>query len=396
MQVVFDINPLYPPRTGIGHYTARLAENLLQDDAFQLIGAGLFNSLDSKMIHALIKAGYPDQQTNQATPSLEKQLSAIEVLRNILRSVPLVRSVKQGIANRTNIRIAKQFPDAVFWVPNYICPPVDNPSVVTIHDLSHLRFKEVHPNARIKWLEKGLADSIERATKLIAVSEFTRQEIVNLFGAKEEKIQIVSPGVGPEFFQQYTEDQLNQSRKKYHLPENYLLSVGTLEPRKNLSGLLKAFQQLPKKLRSLYPLVLVGAKGWGHNRLDEDVERLERQGELLRLGYVPQNELPLVYKNATLLAYMSIYEGFGMPIAEAMAAGVPVVCSDISAMPEVAKDTALLANPHAPESIAECLQRLIEEPEFRKKCISSGRIEAKEHTWTNSAIRLKEILLGSV
>jgi alpha-1,3-rhamnosyl/mannosyltransferase len=174
---------------------------------------------------------------------------------------------------------------------------------------------------------------------------------------------------------------------RYALPEHYLVSVATLEPRKNLLGLIKAYSQLPEDYRNAYPLVLVGGKGWHTGEITTALAKLpERQ--LVRLGYVSQADLPKIISAASVMAYPSFYEGFGMPVLEAMAAGTPVLTSDCSSMPEVSGGAAVLIDPTECDSIAEGLRNLLDCAALRERCREKGLLNATRYSWQQSSERL--------
>jgi glycosyltransferase involved in cell wall biosynthesis len=273
------------------------------------------------------------------------------------------------------------FPNHLLHVPNFILPPCANPTVVTLHDLSHLHYPQFHPRERIVYLERYLPQTLQQATRLIAVSEFVRQEIITLLGVAAERIVSVHNGVDPAF-RPYSSIELAPVLSRHGLQAgSYLLAVATLEPRKNLGRLAEAYGGLPATLRQRYPLVLVGASGWLTETLERQLAPLERSGQLRRLGYVPQEELPLIYSGAHAFAYPSLYEGFGLPVLEAMSCGIPVLTTDRASLPEVAGDAALLVNPEDVDAITAGLERLLTDHEWRTEAIQRGLQQAGRFSW---------------
>jgi alpha-1,3-rhamnosyl/mannosyltransferase len=266
--------------------------------------------------------------------------------------------------------------------------PLSLPSLTTVYDLSHLVYPECHPKARVQFLDKRLEQSIDRSDRIVTISEFSKEEIVKKFGIDRKKIFIVPPAVSNHFRREPELVELFSLRQRYQLPEQFILSICTLEPRKNLVSLVNAFKLLPTAMRKAYPLVLVGARGWGNDKLDALLIKLEQNGEVIRIGYVTQQDLPLFYRAAKMLVYVSLYEGYGMPIAEAMASGTAIITSNVSSMPEVANGSCLLVEPLDENMICEAIQGLVEDNKLRNFNIHLGLEKSEEYTWEKSSIKL--------
>ena len=241
------------------------------------------------------------------------------------------------------------------------------------------------------WLEKKLPETLQNATAIMTISEFSKKEIIEVFNIKEEKITIIPPAVSNEFRQHYSVQQVQKIRQTYQLPQQFILSVATIEPRKNLKGLLEAYKILPEALKNTYPLVVVGCNGWLSTELEPMMRSLVAKGQLIRLGYVPQQHLPIIYAAASLFIYVSHYEGYGMPIAEAMCSGVPIITSNISSMPEVAAGCAELIEPDNIEQVTLEIQELLENKLKRETLIASAKIKSAEYTWDTSARKLFQL-----
>jgi alpha-1,3-rhamnosyl/mannosyltransferase len=220
------------------------------------------------------------------------------------------------------------------------------------------------------------------------VSEFTKSELISEFSVASEQIDIVSPSVDPRFRAVFTEAELDHVRSRYKLPKNFILSVGTIEPRKNLSRLLRAYESLKDETQKEYPLVLVGASGWLTEPIEMLLLPLEKKGVVKRLGFVSSVDIPLLYKLASIMAYPSLYEGFGMPILESMASGTPVLTSNVASMPEVASGAACLIQPDDIDSIAEGLTKLLSDNVYCKDLSAKGLRVASDCDWARSADRL--------
>ncbi|KTT31898.1 hypothetical protein RSA46_04700 [Pseudomonas oryzihabitans] len=375
MKVFVSINVLKPPMTGIGRYTLHLLEQLIEHPAIEDIKAYGDNGL---MDRDALREKLKQLATGEAPSSTRLRYGR---LRRWLGYRPWLRRLYRARLNRAFRSWGAQLDGYIYWEPGYFLLPFDGPSVATLYDLSHLRHPELHPPARIDEMRRLIPHTIATARRLITISEFIRDDLVDTLQLKKP-VDLVSPGIAAEFFA-ITETQRRECREQLGLPPQFILSVATLEPRKNLARLLRAFESLHSTLRQRYPLVLAGAPGWHNSELAELMTRLQAAGELLFLGYVDQRHIPALYANATLLAYPSLYEGYGMPIAEAMASGCPVLTSKVSSMPEVAGDAAVLVDPLDESSIAAGLKRLLEDTDLRHQLTLAGKTRTQGMTWAS-------------
>ena len=240
----------------------------------------------------------------------------------------------------------------------------------------------------LQWLPRSIA----KCDHIITISENSKREIIEEFNVPEEKITIAQPAVDHGRFKPANEEELAQVRKKYELPEQYLLYVGTIEPRKNLLGLLEAYEKLPAKLRGEYPLVMTGGRGWLEGEIVDRISRLKGRGEALTTGYVYDEDLPAIYSGARLFVFPSFYEGWGMPPLEAMACGTPVITSNTSSLPEVVGDTALMIDPNRPEELTNAMKQVLSDEELRQEMIRQGFKQAKRFSWEKSARKLLTVI----
>jgi glycosyltransferase involved in cell wall biosynthesis len=263
-------------------------------------------------------------------------------------------------------------------------PPKGMRLTATIHDVTSWLMPQLHPPANQR-ADRHLADLLRRADGAIAVSESTRQDAIRVLHLDPEKIEVIHSGV-PDAFFTLTPEAIEEVRIRYKLTRPFVLSVGTIEPRKNIDGLLDAFESLPAALREEFGLVLAGPMGWAS---DATKARLGKagHGQVRYLGYVPERDIAPLTGAAAVLACPSFYEGFGFPVAQAMAAGVPVLTSNLSALPEVAGDAALLANPQSVSEIRNGLAKLLESKELRDRLGARGRTRARQFRWDVCARR---------
>jgi glycosyltransferase involved in cell wall biosynthesis len=255
------------------------------------------------------------------------------------------------------------------------------PVVITVHDLSFIRFPHLFRPANRLYLTVMTRLSARRARRLIAVSEHAASETVRLLGVPREKVDVVYHGVDP-LFRPLPPEQVAAFRRRRRLPDQFVLFVGTLEPRKNLERLIEAFARIP---RGEAKLVLVGGKGWLYEDLFARVEALGLSDAVVFPGYVRSEELPLWYNAATAFAYPSLYEGFGMPVTEAQACGTPVVTSTSSSLPEAAGDAALLVDPEDVEAIATGLTQILDDDTLREALTKRGLAHARTFDWSRTA-----------
>lgn len=275
----------------------------------------------------------------------------------------------------------KATPIDIYHSPNYILPQFDAPSVTTFHDFSFIHYPEFHPKERVKFMMRNLPKTIERATHFITDSEFIRQELMQLFNVPPERVTAVPLGI-QTLFKPRSAIEVDEVLRKYQLNyQRYCLAVSTVEPRKNFSHLLAAFSQLPLSLQRQYPLVIVGSHGWLSQQLHKQIMRFEKQGVVRYIGYVADTELYHLYSGARGFAFPSIYEGFGLPILEAMASGAPVLTSNVSSMPEVAGDAAILINPHDVDDMAHGLEKLLSDDLFYVEARTKGFATVARYTW---------------
>lgn len=251
-------------------------------------------------------------------------------------------------------------------------PPRGAKLTATVHDLTCWLMPQFHTEANVR-ADRGFAENVlRRADGLIAVSENTRQDAIRVLGVSPEKIRTIYSGIPEEY---YSATPVKRERP-------YVLCVGTIEPRKNLDTLLDAWRELPSELKERFDLLIAGPRGWN---AEQTLARIRQ--EAVYLGYVPEADLPGLFAGAAAFAYPSLYEGFGFPVVQAMAAGVPVLTSNNSCLPEVTGGAALLADPKSPADIAAGLRSLLESDSRREEMIARGRERAREFSWDNCAQR---------
>jgi glycosyltransferase involved in cell wall biosynthesis len=251
--------------------------------------------------------------------------------------------------------------------------------VVTVTDLSFMVFPESFRTSQRLYQSVFTRLSVRRASRVIAISASTAQDLTRFFGVPAERITVTFPGVDAAYQPVQDGSRLASFRRLRDLPEKFILFVGTFEPRKNLLTLLQAYAKFRRQTKRDYKLVLGGGMGWLYQPVFAAVEELELQGDVIFPGFIPEDELPLWYNAA------DVFVGFGLPPLEAMACGTPVIVSDVSSLPEVVGDAALLVDPHKPDEWAAALSLLCRDADLRTDLVSRGLERAQEFSWTRMA-----------
>jgi len=263
--------------------------------------------------------------------------------------------------------------------------------VVTIYDLTVITHPECHKKLNIMHCKKGIKDAIRYADAIIAISEHTKKDLVEIAGAPEDLVTVTPLAADPDLGPEREKNTLDIVRKKYKLPGRYILFLGSLEPRKNVTTLIKAYAALPVGLKDEVRLVIAGARGWLNSPVHDTLEKLGLMERVTFTGYVDRNDLSALYSMAECFVYPSLYEGFGLPVLEAMACATPVVTSNTSSMPEVAGTAARLIDPLDEGQLTEALEEILGSSDLRKKMTAHGLEQAKKFSWERCARETLEV-----
>lgn len=357
MRIGFDTTPLLGERSGVGHYTARLM--------------------------SAIFAARPDWTyllySNRPLAPLDAELA-----RGVRVGDYLARSRWLWMQYRLPRTISRTAPDLCHF-PNALAPLWQpRPFVLTIHDASLYLYRRYHPWSRVLAIRLLLPLVARRAGAIITVSEHARRDLVNVLGLDPAHVVVVYEAAPDSFGPVEDTAVLQTLRRRYGLPDEFVLYVGTLEPRKNLPRLLDALAQVHSRGRRV-PLVIAGANGWGMDNFMAHVAALGLSDSVHYLGYVPTDDLPGLYSLATLFAFPSLYEGFGLPPLEAMRCGTAVLTSRGTAMAEICGDAALLVDPRDSRAIAAGLWRMLSDASCRAALAERGQQQARQYTWSRAA-----------
>ncbi len=374
---------LLGPLTGIGRYTHQVVDALAREPDVEVhVFYGPYwrhwqpalTPVDEKQVRARLPGGRWRPLIGQA-----RHVAA--------RLLPFARPLVRAVEARRFHRGWRSCGAMVYHEPNLVPVSHDGPTVITVHDLSTLRFPQWHPRERISHLGRQLARAVESATQVVTVSRLVREEVLTQFDIAPERVHAIHNGVD-ERFAPAGEVQRERVMRLGLAPDGYVLHVGTLEPRKNLVRLMHAHAALPEALRARYPLVLAGMRGW----LDDDVQAmLARSTHVQALGYVADDDLPALVACARGLAYPSLYEGFGLPVLEAMACGVPLLSSKGTAMAEFAPPSAILVDPHSEDALQTGLEMLLQDEDRRRRMCEEGPAIAARMSWRAHARTLLEV-----
>ena len=373
MHIAIDGRTIVRNRTGVGVYAERLVRSLLQ--------------IDSK---------------NTYTLYLLEDTSSIEAPN--LTKVMVNRFAGMG-PNRFWENFVLPFSFSrhkidVYFSPAYVLPVLRRAPrqhggshrtkcVVTIHDLVSYAFPETFTLKMRLWQRIFVGNAVRVADRILADSQATKEDILRYYRIDPDRVDVVYLPVGEQFKRVDDCAVLSAMRQQLGLPEKFILYVGTLEPRKNVARLAEAYAQLPEQLREEYALVLAGAPGWYSDEIIRSIDALKMPGRILRLGYVDQSKLPVLYSLASAFAYLSVYEGFGAPPIEAMACGTPVLCSSTSSLPEAVGNAGVLVDPSNVVQIRDGLQRILTDNVLRTELIAAGEKRVQEF---NALDKAKEVL----
>lgn len=379
IKLLVDIQPLLKRRTGVGNYIFYLLREIVQDERVEdVVGVAGWQFWQRDALQALLFA--------QENPFDSTVAPSANQLTNVVQRLPWKRELRAWLQAARLYWQWSRYRDYVFWGGNYYLPPVRGlRTVLTVHDLSHVHYPQFHPTERVAFLTQHLPATMQRADAMVAVSEATRRDIQTTFASLQlPPLTVVYPGAAIVTDPNPSTDV----RERYQLPKQFILAVGTLEPRKNLTHLLQAYQQLPHELQQAWPLVLAGDKGWLST---EFAAQLQQQPQVRWLGFVPDTDMPGLYQAAGVFVYVSLFEGFGMPVLEAMQHGVPVLTSNTSSLPEVVGDAAILTDPLSVAAIAASLCSLLQDQALRKQLSVAGQARAQQFNWQESARRLLDV-----
>ncbi|MFC1598178.1 glycosyltransferase family 4 protein [Patescibacteria group bacterium] len=283
--------------------------------------------------------------------------------------------------------------DVILHVKNTIPFTVKTPGAVVVHDLLHLLQPDVYKKKDSIYMNWAMRRSLPKAKKIIAISQNTKKDLLQeIPELNEVKISVVYQDAMPQFDATVSTETIEVVRQEFNLPERFLLFTGSLSPRKNLLGLFEAFAKIQNDVP--HHLVITGGKAWKEGPIHSRLQELQLEQRVHILGFVPDKNMPALYQAAEAYIYPSFYEGFGIPLLEAFAAGTPVISSNTSSLPEVGGEAALYINPKDPSDIAKKIKTLLSSSELREKLQEKGYEQRKKFSWVESSKEILQLLLS--
>lgn len=364
--VLYDIGPAVHQGAGLARYAEQLAVHL-RNAYGDVVDLQLFYNAHS---------GHPLPESLRGTPTHTLPLGQLAWRLSVLAS-QIVRRPYAPLAQRAEAC------SMLYHATEHLLPRLRTPTVLTVHDLIFERHPEHHTRRNVWFLKVGMRLFTQAADAIIAVSDHTRRDLIDLYATPADKIHVVYEGVDPRF-RPASEAEIARIRTRYRIACPYLLMVGTLEPRKNHAAAIQALARL-KAEGHPHKLIIVGGSGWLFEPIYRLVANLNLQDDVVFTGYVPAADLPPLYSGAACVVLPSLYEGFGFPVLEAMACAAPVVCSNVSSLPEVTGDAALLVPPTDVDALVAALRLVLSQPALAAALRCRGPLQAARFRWERCA-----------
>jgi len=379
LEIAMGGRALLTPLTGIGQYASHLArEFVLRGHRLRLFYGTHWSSTIAGAQAEVSGAPIYGSSLRTSVASAVKRF-ARAYLPSTYRFLPHVEQY------RFDSGLRRQRKPQIYHDPNFIPFRFQGPTVITVHDVSWVRHPDCHPPRRLAYLRAKFPKALRGTDRIIVVSEFVRDELLACFSVDENKIDVVHNGVAPHFRPHSSDDTARVLTRHGLAHGRYFAAVGTLEPRKNLHTALAAHLRLPQAERRAMPLALIGGEGWLNDSLRGALSASLADGTVRKLGYVSDDDISALTAGARAIVYPSLYEGFGLPVLEAMASGVPALCSTAPALREVAGPAGLFCEPADVDGFTEAMRALIDDDALCARLAAAGVERARQFSWSRTA-----------
>lgn len=370
MKILYEGTALFKnkrvPQAGIAHYVYNIYKNLAELDKqndYEVFGLSFFgNSKD-------FKNNFPKGTKFDLIQYIPGKAWNILNRKLVLPPMEAILGKKADVFIYTQFRL---YP-SLFAKKRF----------VVIYDIAFEHHPEYIENKNLQYLLRRVPGAAKKSDKIITISEFTKNDLIKKYAVDPNKIIVAHCAVDADKFKKTK--LTSATIKKYRLPKTYLLYLGTIEPRKNIANLVRAYSKLPKSIKDHYPLVLAGGGGWNDDEIKQTIDLAMQDSEIIQTGYIDEKDIPALYSGAELFLYPSHFEGFGMQILEAMACDTPVLTANNSSLPEVGGESAYYVDDKSIESIKNGIEKLLNEPKLRQDMIKKGRQQIKKFSWQESA-----------
>lgn len=369
LKILIDAQPLIGQLTGIGNYVKGLTE-------------GLSSLPKNTYSYELVAFDFMSKSSQASTTNTLK-------FRKI-RYLPVQlfnRLLRYGLMPPLDLFFGKK----IYFFANFVrWPLLFSKSIVVIYDLAYLHHPEYLAESNRRFMSSRVPDSIRKADHVVAISENTRQELMKAYNIPKNQTSIVYPAINHSHYKPQPKQIVTKVHEKLSIKPNYLLFVGTLEPRKNIVGLIEAFVALPNDIKAKHQLVIVGGRGWKDKTIANSLEQHEQEN-INYVGYVSDEDMPAVYSGAALFVYPTYYEGFGMPVLESMACGAPVLCAKNSSLPEVLGSAGVYFDASNTKELTKKMKTLLNNKAKLNELSKKGLERAANFSWQKSAAQLQEV-----
>jgi len=374
-KILIEATPIFRSRRGVGQYVYHILDELFKID-----------HTNTFLLYGYLFAGKKFVKPYKSTP----KNVAYRLIRYVPSKVINVLSRKVGPPPVDVLTFTR--PDIILFTNFVRSKPISGAKTITIiYDMSFADFGQFSNKKNNELLIKQVPKTVAKSDKIITISENAKKEIIQHYQVDATKIEIIYPAVDTQVFKPQPKNQVDKVMKKYKIVQDYILYTGTLEPRKNIIGILDGYAGLSIELRSKYTLVLAGGKGWLDDEIEKKLEQLNGLN-ILRTGYVDDADLPVLFSGATLFVYPSFYEGFGMPPLEAMCCGVPVITANNSSLPEVVGDAAIMIDAKDTKCLTKNIEKVLQDKKLQQSMIQKGYKRAKLFSWQKSAQKLHNLI----